>query len=1147
MSFVHLHLHTEFSLLDGSSRIKELVKHVKELGMTACAITDHGVMYGVIDFYNECKKEGIKPIIGCEVYVAPESRFKKSKTGERYNHLILLAENNTGYKNLMKLVSGGFTEGFYYKPRIDYELLEKYHEGIIASSACLAGIIPTKLLNNDYEGAKKESERLRDIFGKDNFFLELQDHGLTEQKFVNRGILNIAKETGIPLIATNDSHYTYKEDAEAHDILLCIQTQKTIYDEDRMKYDGGQFYVKSPEEMSELFSYIPEAIENTGEIAERCNVEIEFGKYHLPKYPVPDNYTALEYLMKLCEEGLNDRYKDVDDTLRERLKYEIDTINNMGFVDYFLIVWDYVNFARKNHIAVGPGRGSAAGSIVAYCLHITDVDPIKYNLLFERFLNPERLTMPDIDMDFCVLRRQEVIDYVTQKYGREKVVQIVTFGTMAAKMVIRDVGRAMDLPYSFCDKVAKMVPTELKITIEKALQLNPDLAKLYAEDDDARKLIDFSKRLEGLPRHTSIHAAGVVISKREVDDYVPLSMGNDGAITTQYTMETIERLGLLKMDFLGLRNLTVIDNAVNLIKKREPDFDISKIDMNDIKIYEMIGKGKTEGVFQLESGGMKDFMKKLKPDGIEDIIAGISLYRPGPMDFIGKYIEGKKNPESVSYECEELKPILKSTYGCMVYQEQVMQIVRDLAGYSYGRSDLVRRAMSKKKAEVMKEERQNFVHGNEKQGIPGCLKKGISEKVANKIYDEMLDFANYAFNRSHAAGYAFITYQTAYLKYHYTKEYMAALLTSVISNTSKISEYINTCKDMNIAILPPDVNEGEGNFTATDKGVRYGMSAIKSVGSSVTDAIVAERKNGYYKSLYNFLERLSKFLNKKAVESLIKAGALDTLPGTRREKIASYESMMESISHEKRQSMVGQLNLFDVVSEVRMEENIPQLGEFEKEDLLAFENEVLGIYLTGHPLEKYTDIIDKVCTANSLDFVYNEEEGKSNVISENFYVLAGMAKTINIKITKKGDRMAFITLEDLLGNLEIIVFPRSFEKYKNKLFEGGKYVIKGRASIEEEKASKLIASEIIPFDELPREVWLQFADKATLLKLEPELNKIFAENRGLSPVNLYCRKERQVKKISAINGVSPTETLMAQLIAKLGKENVKVQIAKIFD
>ena len=1155
MSFTHLHLHTGFSLLDGSSKISELVKRVKELGMDACAITDHGVMYGVIEFYKACKAEGIKPIIGCEVYVAPGSRFEKGveKSAKRYNHLILLAENDTGHKNLMKIVSRGFTEGFYYKPRVDYELLREYHEGIIASSACLAGIVPTKLREGDYEGAKAEALRLRDVFGENNFFLELQDHGLPEQKFANQGLMRISAETGIPLIATNDCHYLYKEDAEAHDVLICIQTQKIVTDDDRMKYEGGQFYVKSPEEMKEIFHYIPEAIENTEKIAERCNVEIEFGKYHLPEYPVPEGYTALSYLNKLCEDGFKLRYEgitgDEENELRARLKYEIDTISNMGFVDYFLIVWDYINFAKEHNIAVGPGRGSAAGSIVAYCLGITGVDPIKYNLLFERFLNPERVTMPDIDIDFCVLRRQEVIDYVTEKYGREKVVQIVTFGTMAAKMVIRDVGRALDLSYSFCDKVAKMIPNELKMNIDKALKDNPDLMQLYEENEDAKKLIDLSRRLEGLPRHTSIHAAGVVISKREVDSYVPISTSSDGAVTTQYTMETIEQLGLLKMDFLGLRNLTVIEKAVELVnrnrrKSGQDDFDIEKIDMEDENVYLMISEGKTEGVFQLESPGMTSFMKKLRPDNIEDIIAGISLYRPGPMEFIDDYINGKRNSTEVEYDCEELKPILQSTYGCIVYQEQVMQIVRELAGYSYGQSDLLRRAMSKKKDSVMRQERQNFVYGDESKGIPGCVAKGVSEQVANKIYDKMIDFAKYAFNRSHAAAYAFITYQTAYLKYYYPKEYMAALLTSVMSNTGKVSEYILSSKNMGIAILPPDVNEGEGNFTAVKEGIRYGMSAIKGLGGNVTEAIVRDREErGDYKSLSDLVERLSGILNKKGLEALIKSGALDGLSGTRREKMAVYEQVLDSVSHEKHSKMAGQLSLFDIAPQEdlsALEVKMPVLGEFDMETKLAFEKEMIGIYLSGHPLYDYQDFLRDICNANSMDFAYDEEEERVNVSPTGNYVLGGIAVGVNVKLTRNNQRMAFITLEDLVGNIEVIVFPRDFEKFKNVIEEGRKYIISGKASLEENADAKLIAGKIIPFEEIPREVWLQFENKAKLEEIEPKLNEIFINNKGNAKVMLYCREEKQVKQVNTVKGISYAESVIALLKKKLGEENVKI-------
>ncbi len=1161
MGFTNLHLHTEFSLLDGSSKIKELVKRVKELGMTACAITDHGVMYGVIDFYRACKEEGIKPIIGCEVYVAPDSRFERGaeKSAKRYNHLVLLAENDTGHKNLMKLVSRGFTEGFYYKPRVDYELLEEYHEGLIASTACLAGIVPSKLREGDFEGAKREAERLRAIFGENNFFLELQDHGYNEQKFVNQGLMRLSLETGIPLIATNDCHYIYADDAEAHDVLLCIQTQKIVSDTDRMVYEGGQFYVKSPEEMAELFSYIPEAIENTGKIAERCNVEIEFGKYHLPEYPVPEGGKAEDYLEMLCDEGFRKRYADREEKeeteLRRRLKYELDTIKSMGFVDYFLIVWDYINFAKENGIAVGPGRGSAAGSLVSYCLGITGVDPIKYNLLFERFLNPERISMPDVDIDFCVLRRQEVIDYVTEKYGRERVAQIATFGTMAARMVIRDVGRALDLPYAFCDKVAKMIPHEMKMTIERALGINPDLKKLYEEDEWARKLIDLSKRLEGLPRHTSVHAAGVVISKNAVDNYVPVSTNNDGAITTQYTMETIEQLGLLKMDFLGLRNLTVIEKALELINKSAkksgfPPVDIEKIDMDDKNIYDMIGAGKTEGVFQLESGGMTEFMKKLKPDNIEDIIAGISLYRPGPMDFIDDYIAGKKNSENIVYDCEQLKPILQPTYGCIVYQEQVMQIVRELAGYSYGRSDLLRRAMSKKKASVMKEERESFVYGNEAQGIKGCVANGVSEAVANKIYDKMLDFANYAFNRSHAAAYAFITYQTAYLKYYYPKEYMAALITSIISSTDKVAEYIETCKRMEISILPPDINEGEGSFTVTKEGIRYGLSAIKGLGGNVTEAIVANRaERGVYKSLYDLVERLAGgVLNKRGMEALIKSGALDSLSGTRREKMAVYEKIMDSVAHEKHGRMAGQLSLFDIApkeSLSSLEIPMPKLGEFDKESLLAAEKEMIGIYISGHPLENYKDIVDSNATAHSADFAYDEEEGRTGVVQDNFYTVAGIAEGINIKLTRKNQRMAFINLLDMTGNIEIIVFPRDFEKYRDILEEGRKYVISGKASIEEESAAKLIAAKIIPFEEVGREVWLQFEDKETLAAAEDELNGILLANKGNAEVILYCKKERQMKRVTAVKGISYADETLETLCGLYGKDNVRTVVKRM--
>ena len=866
MNFTHLHVHTEYSLLDGSNKIKEYVDRVKALGMDSAAITDHGVMYGVIDFY---RAAGINPILGCEVYVAPGSRFdREAGSGDdRYYHLVLLAENNQGYSNLMKIVSKGFVEGFYYKPRVDLSLLEKYHEGIIALSACLAGEVARFLTRGMYEDAKKAALRYQDIFGKGNFFLELQDHGIPEQQNVNQQLLKMHRETGIELVATNDVHYTLAEDAQPHDVLLCLQTGKKLADEDRMRYEGGQYYVKSPEEMERLFPYAPEALENTHKIAQRCHVEIEFGVTKLPKFDVPEGYTSREYLNELCFRGLEERYQPVTEELKERLNYELSTIRNMGYVDYFLIVWDFIKYARDHDIMVGPGRGSAAGSLVAYTLGITQLDPIRYDLLFERFLNPERVSMPDIDVDFCFERRQEVIDYVRRKYGDDCVVQIVTFGTLAARGVIRDVGRVMDLPYAQVDTIAKMIPQELNITIDKALQMNPELKKVYEDQKEIHDLIDTAKRLEGLPRHTSMHAAGVVISQKDVSEYVPLSRASDGSIVTQFTMTTLEELGLLKMDFLGLRTLTVIQNAVHLIEQDAGvKLDMQHIDYNDKKVLDSLGTGRSDGVFQLESAGMKNFMKELKPQSLEDVIAGISLYRPGPMDFIPQYIRGKNRPDTIKYDCPQLEPILKPTYGCIVYQEQVMQIVRNLAGYTLGRSDLVRRAMSKKKAAVMEKERQNFVYGNEEEGVPGCIANGISEQTANKIYDDMIDFAKYAFNKSHAAAYAVVSYQTAFLKYYYPVEFMAALMTSVIEMPTKVAEYIQVCRQMNIKILPPDVNRGAYGFSVDNGAIRYGLSAIKSVGRPVINALVEEREaNGEYRSLKDFIERLTGTVNKRAI------------------------------------------------------------------------------------------------------------------------------------------------------------------------------------------------------------------------------------------------------------------------------------------
>ena len=964
MEFTHLHVHTEYSLLDGSNKIKEYVARVKELGMDSAAITDHGVMYGVIDFYRAAREAGINPILGCEVYVAPGSRFDREvgSGDDRYYHLVLLAENNQGYSNLMKIVSKAFVEGFYYKPRVDLELLEKYHEGIIALSACLAGEVARYLARGMYEDAKIVALRYQDIFGKGNFFLELQDHGIPEQQTVNQQLLRMHRETGIDLVATNDVHYTMAEDAEPHDVLLCLQTQKKLSDENRMRYEGGQYYVKSPEEMARLFPYALEALENTHKIAERCHVEIEFGVTKLPKYDVPDGLTSWEYLNKLCYEGLEQRYHPVTEELKKRLDYELSTIKNMGYVDYFLIVWDFIKYARDNDIMVGPGRGSAAGSLVAYTLGITQLDPIRYDLLFERFLNPERVSMPDIDVDFCFERRQEVIDYVRRKYGDDCVVQIVTFGTLAARGVIRDVGRVLDMPYAQVDTIAKMIPQELNITIDKALGMNPELRKAYEEQDDIHRLIDLAKRLEGLPRHTSMHAAGVVISQKDVSEYVPLSRAQDGSIVTQFTMTTLEELGLLKMDFLGLRTLTVIQNAVKMVEKSTGMLlDMQEIDYNDKKVLDSLGTGRTDGVFQLESAGMKSFMKEPKPQSLEDVIAGISLYRPGPMDFIPQYIRGKNRPDTIRYDCPQMEPILKPTYGCIVYQEQVMQIVRELAGYTLGRSDLVRRAMSKKKASVMAKERQNFVYGNAEEGVPGCIANGISEEIANKIYDEMTDFAKYAFNKSHAAAYAVVSYQTAYLKYYYPVEFMAALMTSVVEMPNKVAEYISVCRQMGIRILPPDINHGVYGFSVDNGAIRYALSAIKSIGRPVIEGIVREREeHGEYTSLKTFIERNIDQINKRVVENLIKAGALDCLEGNRNQKMTVYTQIIDSINQDKKHTMAGQLSLFDIAPEEDKNEfeiRMPQAAEYPKETILTFEKEVLGIYLSGHPLERYRNIL----------------------------------------------------------------------------------------------------------------------------------------------------------------------------------------------
>ena len=1148
MAFTHLHVHTEYSLLDGSNKIKEYVKRVKELGMDSAAITDHGVMYGVIDFYRACKEEGINPILGCEVYVAPNSRFDREISGgdDRYYHLVLLAENNKGYENLMKIVSRGHTEGYYYRPRVDMELLREFHEGIIALSACLAGEVPRYIEKGMIEEAEKAALKYEECFGKGNYFLELQDHGIPLQSTVNAALIGMSKKLDIPLVCTNDVHYTYAEDVEPHDILLCIQTGKTLSDENRMRYEGGQYYVKSEEEMKGLFPYAWEAVENTQRIADRCHVEIEFGVTKLPKYEVPDGFTSLSYLEYLCEKGMQERYPEGGEELKERLSYELGVIRDMGYVDYFLIVWDYINYAREHDIPVGPGRGSAAGSIVSYCLRITDIDPIKYGLLFERFLNPERVSMPDIDVDFGDEGRQDVIDYVRDKYGEDRVVQIVTFGTMAAKAVIRDVGRVMEQPYAFVDSIAKLIPRELNITIDRALTINPEFKQLYESDEQVKRLIDMCRRLEGLPRNMSMHAAGVVICKEPAEDFVPLARAQDGSIVTEFTMTTIEELGLLKMDFLGLRNLGVIRNACRMIAENGGDVpDMDHMEYNDDKVFAAIGTGKTEGVFQLESGGMRNFMKELKPRNFEDIIAGISLFRPGPMDFIPKYIKGKNSEGEVSYPCPELKPILAPTYGCIVYQEQVMQIVRDLGGYTLGRSDLVRRAMSKKKQYVMEQERKNFIYGNAEENVPGCVARGISEQVAKQIYEDMTDFAKYAFNKSHAACYAVVAYQTAWLKYYYPVEFMAALLTSVINNPGKVAEYILVCRNMGIRILSPDINEGEAGFSVSNGSIRYALTAIRSIGKPAIDALVEERKaRGPYTNIKDFITRLTGEVNKKAMENLIKAGAFDSLGGTRKQYMCVYVRIMEGIQQDKKNNMAGQMSLFDLVGEDQKEEfdvKLPDVGEYPKELMLSFEKEVLGIYISGHPLEEYQDIWEKHITARTAEFFLQEETGEAGVTDGSRAMIGGMVADKTIKYTKDNKVMAFIKLEDLVGSVEVIVFPKSYEKYADKLKEEEKIFIYGRVSAEEEKDAKLICEKIEGFDEIPKKLWLKFDTMAAYRDKEGQVEEILNTSEGPDQVIYYIEETKQMKKLPPNKNVRADKTVLTALEGVLSKGNVKVR------
>ena len=1146
LRFTHLHVHTEFSLLDGSAKIKELVARCKELGMNSLAITDHGVMYGCIDFYKACKAEGIKPIIGCEVYVASKSRFDKDASEDNfYYHLVLLAKNQQGYSNLIKMVSYGFTEGFYKKPRIDFELLEEYHEGIIALSACLAGPVARTVLRVGYDKAKDMALKYKALFGED-FYLELQDHGMAEQKQVNQALMRMHEETGIPLVATNDSHYINAEDAEAHDILLCIQTGVTVNTPNRMRYEGGQFYLKSPEEMYSLFPYAREACENTAKIAEKCNVDFEFNKYKLPRFNVPEGHTSLSYLTELCHKGVEERYGKITPELKERLDYEIDTISSMGFLEYFLIVWDFIKYAKDNDIAVGPGRGSAAGSIVAYALKITDIDPLKFNLIFERFLNPERVTMPDIDIDFCYERRPEVIDYVIRKYGAEQVSQIITFGTMAAKNAIRDVTRALDLPYSEGDRIAKMIPDDLHITIAKALEKNPELKNVYENEPQVKRVIDMSMKLEGLPRHTSTHAAGVIIADKPVMDYVPLNLNvKDNSVTTQFIMTTCEELGLLKMDFLGLRTLTVIQNAFKEInRKYNKNYDQYNIDYNDKAVYDLISSGKTDGIFQLESAGMTSFMKELKPDSIDDIIAGISLYRPGPMDFIPQYIKGKRDKNNVTYKHPLLEPILKDTYGCIVYQEQVMQIVRDLAGYSLGRSDMVRRAMSKKKTDVMAMEREKFINGD--ADVPGCVANGISAEIANEIFDEMTDFAKYAFNKSHAAAYAVVAYQTAWLKCYYPVEFMAALMTSVIGNPDKVTGYIGSCKQMGINVLPPDINKGYGNFSTCDEGILYCLSAVKAVGKQVINDIVEERnKNGDFVSLSDFINRMYESINSRAIENLILCGAFDSLGGKRSQYMNVYLSIYEGVKNNAKNNITGQMDLFGMAEEVsaadKYKDVLPDMEEFPDKYKLSQEKEILGVYVSGNPLDNYWDKLKKYISRISMDFPVEAEDfkDKEKVQDKESVKVAGFISSTTLHFTKNNKVMAFVTIEDMFGSMEIIVFPDSYNKFSYMLKEGEIIIVTGKATIAEDQPSKVICEEIRTFDqidEVTKTLWLKIP-KESNVELR-NITDVTSKYKGNNKFIIYLEKTKQKLNANVENYVSINEKLIDELKKLLGEGNV---------
>ena len=1159
-NFVHLHVHTEYSLLDGAGRVESLVLRAKELGMESVAITDHGVMYGVVDFYKQAKKHGVKPVIGCEVYVAPRTmRDRDPKLDSGQYHLVLLAKDENGYNNLIKLVSMGFTEGFYYKPRVDMEVLRKYSGGLIALSACLAGEIPGRIMDGNYEAAKNAALTYNEIFGEGNFYLELQDHGIKEQALVNQEVVRLSRETGIPLVATNDVHYVEKEDAVAQDILLCIQTGKTVEDEGRLKFQGQEFYLKTADEMYELFKYIPEALENTVKIAEQCSLDFIFGQVHLPAFDVPEGFTSDTYIRKLCYDGLEKKYPEITEELRERAEYELSVITKMGYADYYLIVWDYVRFAKDNDIMVGPGRGSGAGSLVAYCLGITNIDPIKYSLIFERFLNPERISMPDFDVDFCYERRQEVIDYVVGKYGKDRVAQIITFGTMAARAAIRDVGRALNIPYAQVDLIAKKIPFELGMTIARALETNPDLKRLYDEDESARYLIDMSKAVEGMPRHSSTHAAGVVISKKAVTEYVPLQM-NEDVITTQFTMGTLEELGLLKMDFLGLRTLTVIRDTLELIKERgieAPDMD--SISYDDPNVYRMISQGETYGVFQLESGGMTQFMKELKPNSMEDIIAGISLYRPGPMDQIPRYVKNKHNPAEVSYMHPALEHILNVTYGCIIYQEQVMQIVRDLGGFSMGRADLVRRAMGKKKADVMAKERENFINGIVDDSgniiVPGCVRNGVPAHVAANIFDDVAKFAGYGFNKSHAAAYAIIAYQTAWLKYYYPVEFTAALITSVMGSSKKVAEYIQHCKSMGIEVLPPDVNESSVSFTVKENKIRFGLAAVKNVGiNAILSIIRARKEKGRFEGLYDFLQKIDySVINKRTVESLIKCGAFDCFTIYRSRMLAVYEKLMESVQGLKKSNVEGQISFFDTMEATEdIVGNIyPEINEYPKRNLLTMEKEMLGLYISGHPLEEFKTELEASVTITTAE-LGTENEAESQELGENFELdgkkvtMGGIIVSVKQKSTKTNNMMAFVELEDLYGSIEIIVFPKVYERCKSLLVPDTIVLVEGRISQKEEEAAKIICDTVKPIN--------KYAGKKLYIKINTErqpdimerLKKVLTEYKGVQPVILVneafsTNGKSQVMKADSSIWVEVSDKLLSELKEIAGNECVAVK------